>query len=361
LDQNNIPDVYITSYHTLRQDLEWYKEQEFHTLILDEAQSIKNYASKIAQAVRAITAHKRFALSGTPIENSLDELWAIFQAIMPGFLHDQKTFRGLKPEYIARLVKPFILRRLKKDVLKELPDKIETVHYSELKKEQKELYLGYLDKIRSETKESLATEGLGKGRIKILAGLTRLRQLCCHPSLFIENYEGQSGKLEELFEIIENGRENGRKILIFSQFSSMLKIIREKLVQSGQSCFYLDGQTPAKERVQLVDDFNEGSETIFLISLKAGGTGLNLTGADTVVLYDLWWNPAIEEQAIGRAHRMGQKNVVQVIKLIAQGTIEEKINELQQSKKELIDQVIQTGETMLSSLSEDDIREILSI
>lgn len=360
-DQDNIPDVYITSYHTLRQDLEWYKEQEFHTLILDEAQSIKNYASKIAQAVRALTAHKRFALSGTPIENSLDELWAIFQAIMPGFLHDQKTFRSLKPEYIARLVKPFILRRLKKDVLKELPDKIETVHYSELKKEQKELYLGYLDKIRAETKESLDTEGLGKGRIKILAGLTRLRQLCCHPSLFIENYEGQSGKLEELFEIIENGRENGRKILIFSQFSSMLKIIREKLVQSGQSCFYLDGQTPAKERVQLVDDFNEGSETIFLISLKAGGTGLNLTGADTVVLYDLWWNPAIEEQAIGRAHRMGQKNVVQVIKLIAQGTIEEKINELQQSKKELIDQVIQTGETMLSSLSEDDIREILSI
>ncbi|MEK5038012.1 DEAD/DEAH box helicase [Sporosarcina sp. FSL K6-3457] len=361
LEQEQLPDVYITSYHTLRQDIEWYKEQEFHTLILDEAQSIKNYASKIAQAVRAITAHKRFALSGTPIENSLDELWAIFQAIMPGFLHDQKTFRSLEPDYIARLVKPFILRRLKKDVLTELPDKIETVHYSELKKEQKELYLGYLDKIRTETQESLATEGIGKGRIKILAGLTRLRQLCCHPSLFIDNYEGQSGKLEELLEIIRNGQENGRKMLIFSQFSSMLKIIQEKLVQEGQSCFYLDGQTPAKERVQLVDDFNGGAESIFLISLKAGGTGLNLTGADTVILYDLWWNPAIEEQAIGRAHRMGQKNVVQVIKLIAQGTIEEKINELQQSKKELIDQVIQTGETMLSSLSEDDIREILSI
>lgn len=360
-EQVEVPDVYITSYHTLRQDIAWYKEQEFHTLILDEAQAIKNHASKIAQAVRSITAEKRFALSGTPIENSLDELWSIFQAIMPGFLHNQKTFRSLEHEYIARLVKPFILRRLKTDVLKELPDKIETVHYSELKKEQKELYLGYLDKIRAETKESLASEGLGKGRIKILAGLTRLRQLCCHPSLFIENYEGPSGKLEELFKIIENGRKNGRKILIFSQFSSMLKIIREKLVQAGQSCFYLDGQTPSKERVQLVDDFNDGAESIFLISLKAGGTGLNLTSADTVVLYDLWWNPAVEEQAIGRAHRMGQKNVVQVIKLIAQGTIEEKINELQQSKKELIDQVIQTGETMLSSLSEDDIREILSI
>ncbi|MBE1555915.1 DEAD/DEAH box helicase [Sporosarcina limicola] len=361
LEQEKSPDVYITSYHTLRQDLEWYSKQEFHSLILDEAQSIKNYASKISQAVRSITASKRFALSGTPIENSLDELWAIFQAIMPGFLHDQKTFRSLKPKTIARLVKPFILRRLKKDVLKELPDKIETVHYSELQTEQKELYLGYLDKIRMETKESLATEGIGKGRIKILAGLTRLRQLCCHPSLFIDNYEGKSGKLEELLEIIENGQENGRKMLIFSQFSSMLKIIQETLVQSGQSCFYLDGKTPAKERVKLVDDFNEGTESIFLISLKAGGTGLNLTGADTVILYDLWWNPAIEEQAIGRAHRMGQKNVVQVVKLIAQGTIEEKINELQQSKKELIDQVIQTGETMLSSLSESDIREILSI
>lgn len=355
------PDVYITSYHTLRQDIEWYGEQEFHTLILDEAQSIKNSTSKISQAVRTITASKRFALSGTPIENSLDELWSIFQAIMPGFLHDQKTFRSLSNETIARLVKPFILRRLKRDVLTELPDKIETVHYSELHTEQKKLYMGYLDKIRAETKESLATDGIGKGRIKILAGLTRLRQLCCHPSLFIDNYEGQSGKLEELLEIIENGQENGRKMLIFSQFSSMLKIIQEKLVQSGQSCFYLDGQTPAKKRVELVDTFNEGSESIFLISLKAGGTGLNLTGADTVILYDLWWNPAIEEQAIGRAHRMGQKKVVQVIKLIAQGTIEEKINELQQSKKELIDQVIQTGETMLSSLSEGDIREILSI
>jgi len=355
------PDVYITSYHTLRQDLDWYGEKEFHTMILDEAQAIKNYASKISQAARSINASKRFALSGTPIENSLDELWAIFQAIMPGFFQDQKSFRNMENETIARLVKPFILRRLKKDVLKELPDKIETVHYSELNKDQKELYLAYLDRIRSETKDSLESEGIGKGRIKILAGLTRLRQLCCHPSLFIDNYEGKSGKLEELLEIIKNGQENGRKMLIFSQFSSMLKIIKQKIMESGQSCFYLDGQTPSKERVKLVDEFNAGTESIFLISLKAGGTGLNLTSADTVILYDLWWNPAIEEQAIGRAHRMGQKNVVQVIKLIAEGTIEEKINELQQSKKELIDQVIQTGETMLSSLSESDIREILSI
>ena len=191
LEGEQMPDVFITSYQTLRQDIEWYEKQEFHALLLDEAQAIKNYASKTAQAVRKVKANQKFALSGTPIENSLDELWSIFATVIPGFFKNQKTFRSLEPEKIARLVKPFILRRLKKDVLKELPDKIETVQHSELTKEQKELYLAYLDKIRMEIKESLASEGIGKGRIKILAGLTRLRQLCCHPSLFIENYIGQ--------------------------------------------------------------------------------------------------------------------------------------------------------------------------
>ncbi|WP_462420235.1 DEAD/DEAH box helicase [Salinicoccus sp. Marseille-QA3877] len=361
LESDVTPDVYITSYHTLRQDIKWYTGQMFHTLILDEAQAIKNYRTKIAQSVRLITAPKRFALSGTPVENSMDELWAVFQAVMPGFLFDQKTFRNQEPETIARLVKPFILRRLKEDVLTELPDRIETVHYSEMNQSQKKLYLAYLNKIQSEAAESLATEGLNKGRLKILAGLTRLRQLCCHPSLFIDDYSGASGKLEALFEIIENARENGQRMLIFSQFPSMLRIIREKLEASGRSSYYLDGQTPGAERVRLVEAFNEGAEDIFLISLKAGGTGLNLTGADTVVLYDLWWNPAIEEQAIGRAHRMGQKNVVQVIRMIAQGTIEEKINEMQKQKKEMIDSIIQPGEAKLSSMSEEDIREILSI
>lgn len=361
LESEDTSDVYITSYHTLRQDIEWYTGQMFHTMILDEAQAIKNYRTKIAQAVRMIMAPKRFALSGTPVENSMDELWAVFQAVMPGFLFDQKTFRSQEPETIARLVKPFILRRLKEDVLTELPDRIETVHYSEMNQAQKKLYLGYLDKIQNEAAESLATEGLNKGRLKILAGLTRLRQLCCHPSLFIDDYTGESGKLEALFEIIENARENGQRMLIFSQFPSMLRIIREKLEASGRSSYYLDGQTPGAERVRLVEAFNSGAEDIFLISLKAGGTGLNLTGADTVVLYDLWWNPAIEEQAIGRAHRMGQKNVVQVIRMIAQGTIEEKINEMQKQKKEMIDSIIQPGEAKLSSMTEEDIREILSI
>ncbi|CAM4238642.1 DEAD/DEAH box helicase [Lacicoccus alkaliphilus] len=359
--EGDVPDVYITSYHTLRQDIEWYEARTFHTLILDEAQAIKNYRTKIAQAVRQITAPKRFALSGTPVENSMDELWAVFQAVMPGFLFDQKTFRSQEAGTIARLIKPFILRRLKEDVLTELPERIETVHYSEMNKDQKKLYLAYLNKIQAEAAESLATEGLHKGRLKILAGLTRLRQLCCHPSLFVDDYAGGSGKLDALLEIIENAQANGQRMLIFSQFPSMLKIIREQLDAAGRQSYYLDGQTPGGERVRLVEAFNEGGGDIFLISLKAGGTGLNLTGADTVVLYDLWWNPAIEEQAIGRAHRMGQKNVVQVIRMIAQGTIEEKINAMQQEKKEMIDSIIQPGEMQLSSMSEEDIREILSI
>ena len=197
--------------------------------------------------------------------------------------------------------------------------------------------------------------------MKILAGLTRLRQICCHPSLFIENYQGESGKLIQLMETIRNARRNGKRMLIFSQFTSMHEIIKHRLENEGIGYFYLHGQTSSQERLEMSERFNNGENDVFLISLKAGGTGLNLTGADTVILYDLWWNPAVEDQATGRAHRFGQKNVVQVIRLITEGTIEEKIYELQQKKRELIDQVIQPGETMLSSLSEDDIRELLNI
>lgn len=359
--QERNPDVFITSYPLLRQDLEYYEKITFDSLILDEAQAIKNHLTKTAQAVKQIKAGRRFAFSGTPIENSLDELWSIFDAILPGFFHNQKTFRNLEHEKIATMVRPFILRRVKQDVLKELPDKIETVYQSDLTKTQKELYLAYLEKIKQETKESIRTEGFDKSRMKILAGLTRLRQLCCHPSLFIENYTEQSGKLEQLLEIIENAMENKRRLLVFSQFTGMLQIIRDELDQTGIGYFYLDGKTPSKERVEMANRFNHGENNLFLISLKAGGTGLNLTGADTVILYDLWWNPAVEEQAAGRAHRMGQKNTVQVMRLVARGTIEEKIYEMQQKKRELIEQVIQPGEGALASLSEEDIKEILGI
>ncbi|MFZ3590559.1 SNF2 helicase associated domain-containing protein [Bacillus sp. DJP31] len=361
LQGKDLPDVWITSYPTLRQDIEHYLQHEFRILILDEAQAVKNYATKTARSVRSIQADSRYALSGTPIENSIDELWSIFQTIMPDFFPSQKAFRQLAPEKVAKVIKPFLLRRLKKDVLKELPDKIETVHVSELTKTQKELYLAYLEKLKSETQDSLEGEGFQKSRMKILAGLTRLRQLCCHPSLFLEDYKGDSGKLQQLIEIVQNALENGKRLLIFSQFTSMLAIIKNVLEEKDINFFYLDGQTPSKERIELVDRYNNGESDIFLISLKAGNTGLNLTGADTVILYDLWWNPAVEEQAAGRAHRMGQKNVVQVIRLITHGTIEEKMYELQQSKKELIERVIDQGDQAISRITEADIREILSI
>ncbi|MGM8366605.1 SNF2 helicase associated domain-containing protein [Virgibacillus sp. W0181] len=361
IQESGSADVWITSYATARQDIELYKTIQFQTLILDEAQFIKNYATKTSRAVREIQARHRFALSGTPIENSIDELWAIFQVILPGLMPNQRDFKQLAHEKVASITRPFILRRVKEDVLKELPEKIESVHVSELTNDQKNLYVGYLRQLQQEASESIQAGGFNQNRMKILAGLTRLRQICCHPSLFIENYEGKSGKLEQLMETVKSSIANGKRMLIFSQFTSMHEIMIEKLREEGIDYFYLHGGTPSEERVQMSERFNNGEKSIFLISLRAGGTGLNLTGADTVILYDLWWNPAVEDQATGRAHRFGQKKVVQVIRFITEGTIEEKIYKLQQKKRELIDQVIQPGESMLSSLSEDDVRELLSI
>lgn len=353
--------VWITSYGTLRQDIDMYQEVQFRTLILDEAQFIKNYQTKTSKAVREIKASRRFALSGTPIENSVDELWAIFQVVLPGLMPTLREFRQMEPKKIAALTRPFILRRLKGDVLRELPAKIESVHSSELTKEQKDLYVGYLRELQQMTSASIANNDFQQNRMKILAGLTRLRQLCCHPSLFIENYNGRSGKLDELMEQVQTMLANGKRMLIFSQFTSMHELIIAELNKQGIDYFYLQGQTPSKERVEMSEAFNEGEKSVFLISLRAGGTGLNLTGADTVILYDLWWNPAVEDQATGRAHRFGQKNVVQVIRFITEGTIEEKIYDLQQKKRELIDQVVQPGETMLSSLTESDVKQLLSL
>ncbi len=356
--EQSMADVLITSYPLLRQDAPAYKQRTFHAMILDEAQAIKNEATKTAQAVRGLQAKHRFALSGTPIENSLHELWSLFRTIMPGFYSSKKKFLQMKPEKIARMTRPFILRRMKNEVLEELPDKIETVQYSELTRPQKEVYLAYLEKIQADMQKTIAQKGFQRGKLEILAGLTRLRQICCHPSLFLENYEGESGKLEQLKELVAELKGGGHRILIFSQFSSMLKILHQELTETGLDAFYLDGQTKSEQRVEMVERFNEGENDAFLISLKAGGTGLNLTGADTVILYDLWWNPAIEEQAAGRAHRIGQEKVVQVIRMISEGTIEERIHQLQQKKRDLVDQIIQPGESMLTSLSEKEIREL---
>jgi superfamily II DNA or RNA helicase len=354
-------DVIITSYPLLRRDIAQYANQSFHTLILDEAQYFKNHTTQTAQAVKATQAQYRFALTGTPVENTLEELWSIFGAVFPELFPSRNAFNELTRETVAKRIRPFLLRRLKTDVLKELPEKIESIQASELLPEQKKLYVGLLAKLQQETVKHLNEESFHKNRIKILAGITRLRQLCCHPSLFVEGYEGSSAKFEQLLEIIGECRSAGKRLLVFSQFTEMLGLIGRELGYQGVPYFYLDGQTPASERVELCSRFNNGERDLFLLSLKAGGTGLNLTGADTVILYDLWWNPAVEQQAADRAHRIGQKNVVQVIRLVTQGTVEDKMYELQQRKKNLIDEVIEPGQEALSSLSEQDIREILMI
>ena len=252
-----------------------------------------------------------------------------------------------------------MLRREKEDVLPELPGKNEVLESVELLPEQKKLYAAYLAKLKHDTFKHLDKETIRKNRIKILAGITRLRQICCHPGLFVDGYKGKSAKMEQLLNLIEESRTAGRRVLIFSQFTKMLGLIGRELAQLGYPFFYLDGLTPAEERLAICNRFNEGERDFFLISLKAGGTGLNLTGADTVILYDIWWNPAVEAQAADRAHRIGQTKVVQVLKLVARGTIEEKMNELQEKKRQLIDEIIDPQKDSSYALTEEDIQELL--
>lgn len=354
-------DVIITTYPLLRKDLPYYESQMFHTVFFDEAQAFKNPLTQTARAVKKIQAENRFGLTGTPIENSLSELWAIYRVIFPQLFRELEEFSHMQRKDIARRVRPFLLRRMKENVLLELPGKEEMLESSELFPEQKALYAAYLAKLRFDALKHLDKETFQKNRIRILAGITRLRQICCHPALFVEGYEGRSAKFEQLLHILEESKASGRRVLIFSQFTQMLKLIATELSKRGQSYYYLDGQTSSEERVALCNRFNEGERDLFLISLKAGGTGLNLTGADTVILYDLWWNPAVEEQAADRAYRIGQKNVVQVIKLVAKGTIEEKMNQLQESKKTLVADILQADEKMSPTLTEQDIRDILMI
>ncbi|MGX6444405.1 DEAD/DEAH box helicase [Neobacillus sp. K501] len=354
-------DVVITSYPLLRRDIKWYEKQSFHTVFFDEAQAFKNPLTQTARAVKRVNANHKFALTGTPVENSLEELWSLFHVVFPELFMGLKEYSQLTKKTIARRIRPFLLRRLKENVLGELPEKIESIDSAELLPEQKKLYAAYLAKLRHDTLKHLDKDTIRKNRIKILAGLTRLRQICCHPALFVDGYKGSSAKFEQLLQIIEEARLAGRRVLIFSQFTKMLQLIGRELFLQGLPYFYLDGQTPSEERLNLTNQFNEGERDFFLISLKAGGTGLNLTGADTVILYDLWWNPAVEEQAADRAHRIGQTSMVQVIKLIARGTIEEKINELQDKKRNLIGEIFDSKENGVSTLTEEDIREILMI
>lgn len=353
--------VILTTYGTLRMDIEGYNDIVFDYCIIDEAQNIKNDSAKISQAVKKIKAGVKFALTGTPIENSLMELWSIFDFIMPGYLYSREKFEEKfiltgeeNLDNLKFLIQPFILRRAKKEVIKELPDKIEKKLLVEMTVPQKNIYGNYVKRIKALMKNNT------HGKIEIFSYLTRLRQICLDPSLVIEDYEGGSGKLQAAFELIEEHISSAGKVLLFSQFTSALNKIGEVLKKHKIKFFYLDGKTKPKDRVEMVKNFNSSTSVqVFLISLKAGGTGLNLTSANLVIHFDPWWNPAVEAQAADRAHRIGQRNVVEVIKLVARGTIEEKIIVLQEDKKELIHNVI-TGELQYGTLSREDLMQLFN-
>lgn len=365
-------DVIITTYNMLRNDLEHYT-MFFDYCILDEAQNIKNPNSLNAKCVKKIKSRIRFALTGTPVENSLMELWSIFDFIMPGYLYDEKRFttryfRRLEEgpeilEEIHKMVKPFILRRLKKNVIKELPDKIEKTMFIPLEDEQKIVYETYSEYAKDLIQKKVENDEFKKSRIEILSYVTKLRQICLDPSVTMENYNGGSGKIEALKDILEESIEGQHKVLVFSQFTSVLKNIGKILNEKSMEYCYLDGSMTSNDRMKMVNEFNDGNKNIFLISLKAGGTGLNLTSADIVIHFDPWWNPAVEDQATDRAHRIGQKNVVEVIKLISSGTVEEKILELQNSKRELIDKVLSddlSSDAFVNRLSDDEILKLFN-
>ncbi len=374
---DNQYDVWITTYPLIRRDNKLYQTKAYDTVFLDEAQFIKNADSLGAKAAKSLHAKHRFGLTGTPIENSLAELWSLFDFVMPGFLPKYRRYMEyyekpiLREENHQRMrelrmkIQPFVLRRMKNDVLDDLPDKMETRRLVAMTSKQRKLYLSYLSRVQLEIahQEELISKGKhvdGQGRVQILSALTRLRQICCHPGTFIENYTGGSGKLDVLMEMLPDILMGGHHVVLFSQFTSMLSMIADKLQEEGISYYILQGSTPVDERRKMVRSFNQGEVPVFLVSLKAGGTGLNLIGADTVIHYDPWWNPAVEDQATDRAYRIGQKRKVRVIKLITQDSIEEKIDALQQKKKELSETVIEKGEVFVNQLTMEEIKKLFT-
>ncbi|MBP3909316.1 MAG: SNF2 helicase associated domain-containing protein, partial [Turicibacter sp.] len=365
-DSSNV-DIVITSYDLIRRDVESYQSQSFRYCILDEAHYIKNHTTLSAKAVKKVNSEIRFALTGTPIENSLSDLWSIFDFILPGYFGTYAQFRKkyevpiMKQQNLNLLsrihqqVAPFILRRLKKDVLKELPEKIETSMYCEMDKTQRDLYHAMVYEMKEEMNQEIQEQGIERSRIKILALLMRLRQICCDPSLYLENYKGESAKLKLCLELVDECISTGHKVLIFSQFTSMLDILSKELTAKEIKHLMLTGSTKTNERLALTEQFNSDDTPVFLISLKAGGTGLNLTGADVVIHYDPWWNMSAQNQATDRAHRLGQEKTVQVFKLFVKNTIEEKIERLQQRKRDLTEAIVQEGETFITQLSSEEL------
>jgi superfamily II DNA or RNA helicase/phage pi2 protein 07 len=368
-------DVVITSYALLRRDISKLKDINFRYVILDESQNIKNATSQTAQAVKQLTAQHKLALSGTPIENKLEELWSVFDFLMPGFLFTMSDFnsRYVNPimerqdKVVEKRLKlqiyPFILRRMKRDVAKDLPDKVENIAYCELTDDQRDFYLQVLDSTKEELFKSIEQNGLEKSRLSIFSALLRMRQICCHPRLYDKNNVKNvisSGKFEKLKVMLEEIISEKHRILLFSQFVDMLDIVKAWLDKEGIKYEYLTGKT--KDRQGAVERFNsDPTIPIFLISLKAGGTGLNLTGADYVIHYDPWWNPAVEDQATDRAYRIGQTKKVFVYRLITKNTVEEKIQKLKTIKRNLVDSVISVDRNITKSLTMDDIREIFSV
>ena len=364
-------DVIITSYDLLKRDIADYEDKEFLCQIIDEAQYIKNHSTAAAKAVKGIKSRTRYALTGTPVENRLSELWSIFDYLMPGYLYGYEVFKKefeapivRKEEQSAlqrlqRMTGPFILRRLKEDVLKDLPEKLEESRYVKFETSQRQLYDAQVIHMR-QTYFSQGNEEFQRNKIQILAELMKLRQICCDPGLCFENYEGGSAKLEACMDLVQNAVDGGHRILLFSQFTSMLDIIAGRLREVGLSFYTITGATPKEKRLQLVKEFNEGNVPVFLISLKAGGVGLNLTGADVVIHYDPWWNLAVQNQATDRSHRIGQTKKVVVYKLIAMETVEKKIQELQESKRLLTEQIVQGDAGQLSAMGREDFLELLS-
>ncbi|HCJ83886.1 MAG: helicase [Chlamydiae bacterium GWC2_50_10] len=364
-------DVVITSYTLLQKDIEIYKEIPLSYAVLDEAQHIKNRGTRNAKSTKMIQASHRLILSGTPIENSLEELWSLFDFLMPGFLSSYERFlekyvrvsgfeQAKNLEYLKKKVSPFILRRMKTDVLKDLPPVSENVYHCQLSETQLELYRSYAQSARDELVKLVQRDGFDRVQIHVLATLTRLKQICCHPAIFAkESAEaGDSAKYDMLLELLRTLIEGEHKTVIFSQYTRMLQIMQKDFVQMGIPFAYLDGST--KNRLEVVKRFNEDSSlSVFLVSLKAGGTGLNLVGADTVIHYDMWWNPAVENQATDRVHRIGQKSSVSSYKLITLGTIEEKIAEMQSRKKGLVKKIVSCDDEAISKLTWEDVLELL--
>ena len=363
-------DVLVTSYDLLKRDIDQYEEKEFLYQIIDEAQYIKNHTTAAAKSVKVIHSQTRYALTGTPIENRLSELWSIFDYLMPGFLYGYDIF---KKEFetpivkngddsamtrLQKMVSPFILRRLKEDVLKDLPEKLEEVRYVKFEDAQQKLY----DAQVVHMKEKIAQQDEGefnKNKLWILAELTKLRQICCSPSLCFENYRGESAKADSCMQLIQSAIDGGHRMLLFSQFTSMLALLQAALEKEGIPYYIITGETSKQKRQELVKQFNSDTTPVFLISLKAGGVGLNLTGADVVIHYDPWWNQAVQNQATDRAHRIGQTKKVTVYKLIAKDTIEERIMQMQESKRDLVNSVL-GGDGISSALfTREDVLALL--